>query len=76
MAEATVNQIRAEQLIEELFSDPELGPKLHARAQKKFGDIRPHPADVVSKTLVECVHASANSRCALRGQSPCTKAKA
>ena len=53
MAEATQNQIRAEQLIEELFNDPELGPKLHERAAKKFGDIRPHPAELVRKTVVE-----------------------
>ena len=53
MAEATQNQVRAEQLIETLFNDPEFGPKLYDRAQKLFGDIRPHPAQVIQKTIVE-----------------------
>jgi hypothetical protein len=50
---ATQNQIRAEQLIESLFNDPEMGPKLHERAQKMFGDIREHPAQVVKATIVD-----------------------
>jgi hypothetical protein len=53
MRPATQNQMRAEQLIEELFNDPELGPKAHDRAQKKFGDIRPHAATVIKQAVVE-----------------------
>src|SRR5208282_4777649 len=49
----TQNQIRAEQLVESVFNDPELGAKLHDRAKKLFGDIKPHPASVLKETVVE-----------------------
>lgn len=51
---ATQNQIRAEQLVEAILaSDPDLGAKIHERAQKMFGDIKPSLLDNVKKTVVE-----------------------
>lgn|SRR5208282_193144 len=37
---ATQNQLRSEQLVNELWSDPEFGPKMREAAKKKFGDIK------------------------------------
>ena len=50
---ATQNQIRAEQLIEALFTDPELGAKIHERAAKMFGDIKPHANTIINETVVK-----------------------
>ena len=51
---ATQNQIRAEQLVEDILaSDPELGARIHERARKMFGDIKPSLLDNVKKTVVE-----------------------
>src|SRR5271165_1290005 len=40
MTEASENQVRAAQLIEALWNDPELGAKIQARAKEKFPDVR------------------------------------
>ena len=40
MAEATDAQIRAEKLVNELWSDGEIGQRLQAEAKKRFADIR------------------------------------
>ena len=50
---ATQNQVRAEQLIEALFTDPELGAKIHERAAKMFGDIKSHANTIINETVVK-----------------------
>ena len=40
MAEATAEQVRAQQLIESLWLDGKLGPELHKKAKELFPDIR------------------------------------
>src|SRR5208282_2414523 len=49
----TQNQIRAEQLVESVFNDPDLGAKLHDRAKKLFGDLKPLPSAVIKEMVVE-----------------------
>jgi hypothetical protein len=40
MTEATENQIRAAQLIEDLWNDPELGAQIQAKAKAKFPEVK------------------------------------
>lgn len=49
----TMNQIRAEKLVETMFLDPELGAKAHGFAAKLFPDIKPHPNTIIRQTVVE-----------------------
>lgn len=51
MAEATPNQIRAEQLVEALWRDSELGAKVRTAAKAKFGDHIRIPEDDVEPLL-------------------------
>jgi len=49
---ATPNQLRAELLLEDLWKDPEFGPKLRVKAKAKFNDIQ-IPEDLVEPALVD-----------------------
>ena len=52
---ASINQIRAEQLVERIFGDPEfadIAPKIHGIATKLFGgEIKEPPAVAIKKTI-------------------------
>jgi len=49
---ATANQLRAEQLLEDLWKDPEFGPKIRVKAKEKFADIQ-IPEDIVAPVVAD-----------------------